>query len=144
MSAKFVAQVEISKPCVNSAGRPAEATSPGIVSSSGSPAAASEPNASTRIASVSGQENSSDLIIALRLVVSKSLHIPEAPVSETRTPLAPEPGGIEEGGAALAAAYGLPNRGFAVVGLQSGADAASWRLDDDSRSHGQLNGRESS
>ncbi len=89
MSAKFIAQIEISKPCVSSASRPAEATRPRIVSSSGSPAATSEPNASTRIASVTGQEKSSDFIIALRFAVLKSLHIPEAPVSETVTPAAP-------------------------------------------------------
>ena len=56
-----------------------------MVSSSGSPAAASEPKASTRIASVTGQEKSSDFIIASRLAALKSLHIPEAPVSETLT-----------------------------------------------------------
>ena len=56
MSAKFIAQIEISKPCVSSASRPAEATRPRIVSISGSPAATSEPKASARIASVTGQE----------------------------------------------------------------------------------------
>ena len=86
MSAKFIAQIEISKPCVSSASRPAEATRPRIVSISGSPAATSEPKASTRIASVTGQEKSSDFIIAVRLAVLKSLHMPEAPVSETLTP----------------------------------------------------------
>ena len=89
MSAKFIAQIEISKPCVSSASRPAEATRPRIVSSSGSPAATSEPNASTRIAIVTGQERSSDFSIALRLAVLKSLHIPEAPVSETGTAAVP-------------------------------------------------------
>ena len=89
MSAKFIAQIEISKPCVSSASRPAEATRPRIVSSSGSPAATSAPNASTRIAIVTGQEKSSDFSIALRLAVLKSLHIPEAPVSETLTAAVP-------------------------------------------------------
>ena len=89
MSAKFIAQIEISKPCVSSERRPAEATRPRIVSINGSPAATSEPNASTRIASVTGQLNSSDFIIALRLAVLKSLHMPDAPVSETVTPEAP-------------------------------------------------------
>jgi hypothetical protein len=56
MSAKFIAQIEISKPCVSSASRPAEASRPSIVSSSGSPAATNDPNASTRIASVTGHE----------------------------------------------------------------------------------------
>ncbi len=85
MSAKFIAQIEISNPCVNSASRPAEATSPRIVSSSGSPAAASEPKASTRIARVTGQEKSSERSIAVRFAVLKSLHIAEEPVSETLT-----------------------------------------------------------
>ena len=88
MSAKFIAQIEISNPCVSSARRPAEETSPRIVSRSGSPAAASVPKASTRIASVTGQERSSDVIIALRLAVLKSDHIPEEPVRETRDVLA--------------------------------------------------------
>ena len=83
MSAKFIAQIEISKPCVSSASSPAEASRPRIVSSSGSPAATSEPKASTRIASVTGQEKSSDFIIAVRLAVLKSDHIPEAPVRLT-------------------------------------------------------------
>ena len=74
---------------MSSVSSPAEATSPTIVSSSGSPAATSEPNASTRIAIVTGQEKSSDFIIAVRLAVLKSLHMPEAPVSETVTPAAP-------------------------------------------------------
>ncbi len=89
MSAKFIAQIEISNPCVSKASRPAEATSPRIVSSRGRPAATSEPNASTRIASVTGQEKSSDFIIAERLALLKSLHIPEAPVSETRASALP-------------------------------------------------------
>ena len=83
MSAKFIAQIEISKPCVSSESAPAEATRPRIVSISGNPAATSEPNASTRIASVTGQLKSSDFIIAVRFAVLKSLHIPDAPVSET-------------------------------------------------------------
>ncbi len=56
-----------------------------IVSISGSPAATSEPNASKRIAIVTGQLISSDFIIAVRFAVLKSLHMPEAPVSETPT-----------------------------------------------------------
>ena len=91
MSAKFIAQIEISKPCVSSASAPAEATRPRIVSSSGSPAATRAPKASTRIAIVTGQEKSSDFSIALRLAVLKSLHIPEAPVSETATADVPAP-----------------------------------------------------
>ena len=56
MSAKFIAQIEISKPCVSSDRSPAEASRPRIVSISGSPAATSEPKAIARIASVIGQE----------------------------------------------------------------------------------------
>ena len=56
MSAKFIAQIEISKPCVSSARSPAEASRPSIVRSSGNPAATSEPKARTRIASVTGHE----------------------------------------------------------------------------------------
>ncbi len=85
ISAKFIAQIEISKPCVSSASRPAEETRPRIVSSSGSPAATSEPNASTRMTIVTGHEKSSDFIIAVRFAVLKSLHIPEAPVRATLT-----------------------------------------------------------
>ncbi len=68
---------------------PAEATRPTIVSSSGSPAATSEPNASRRIAIVTGQLINSDFIIASRFAVLKSLHMPEAPVSETPTSAVP-------------------------------------------------------
>ncbi len=57
-----------------------------IVSISGSPAATSDPNASTRIAIVTGQLNSSDFIIALRLASLKSLHSPLEPVSATVVP----------------------------------------------------------
>ena len=85
MSAKFIAQIEISKPCVSSASRPAEASRPSIVNRSGRPAATSEPKASTRIASVTGQEKSSDFIIAVRLAALKSDHIPDAPVRLTET-----------------------------------------------------------
>ena len=56
------------------------------MSISGSPAATSEPKASTRMTSVTGQENSSDFIIAVRLASLKSDHMPAAPVSETCTP----------------------------------------------------------
>ena len=59
---------------------PAAEASPIIVSISGSPAATSDPNANSRIASVTGQEMTSDFIIAVRLAALKSDHIPEAPV----------------------------------------------------------------
>jgi hypothetical protein len=67
---------------------PAAETSPTIVSIRGSPAATNEPNASSRIPSVTGQEITSDLSIALRLAALKSDHIPEAPVRCTCTPAA--------------------------------------------------------
>ena len=67
---------------------PAEAASPRIVRSSGRPAATSEPNASTRIASVTGHEMSSDFIIALLFASLKSDHIPGAPVRLTDDPVA--------------------------------------------------------
>jgi len=50
------------------------------VSSSGSPAATSAPNASTRMASVTGHESSSLFNIAERLASLKSDHMPDAPV----------------------------------------------------------------
>ena len=56
ISAKFIAQIEISNPLLSSASSPAEASKPRIVSISGSPAATSEPKASARITSVTGQE----------------------------------------------------------------------------------------
>ena len=86
ISAKFIAQIEMSSSWVPRYSDPAEATRPRIVSISGSPAATSEPKASTRITIVTGQLNSSELIIAVRLAVLKSDHIPLAPVSETCTP----------------------------------------------------------
>ncbi len=68
---------------------PAAATSPAIVSISGSPAATREPKASTRIASVTGHEISSDFIIADLFAWLKSDHMPGAPVRLTCTPSAP-------------------------------------------------------
>ena len=56
ISAKFIAQIETSNPCVSRASRPAEVTRPRIVSISGSPAATSVPNASTRMIIVTGHE----------------------------------------------------------------------------------------
>ena len=85
MSAKFIAQIEMSKLFVRSDNSPADATRPRIVSSSGSPAATSEPKASTMIAIVTGQERSSDFIIAALLAVLKSLQMPGDPVTETAT-----------------------------------------------------------
>ncbi len=67
ISAKFIAQIEIGETSVPRNSSPAEAIRPTMVSISGRPAATSEPNASTRIAMVSGQEISSDLSIASRL-----------------------------------------------------------------------------
>jgi hypothetical protein len=80
MSAKFMAQIETSPSWAAMKSDPAEATSPMIVSISGSPAATSAPKASARIASVIGQEYSSDFIMALRLAALKSDHMADAPV----------------------------------------------------------------
>ena len=89
MSAKFIAQIEISASWVARKSTPALATRPMIVSISGRPAATSEPKASTRIASVTGQLKSSERIMAVRLAVLKSDHIADAPVAFTVTPAAP-------------------------------------------------------
>jgi len=70
---------------------PAAEASPTTVSISGSPAATSEPKASSRIASVTGQEISSDLSIADLLASLKSDHMPGAPLTSTRTPGPPTP-----------------------------------------------------
>jgi hypothetical protein len=72
--------------CVPIHNEPAAATSPASVSINGRPAATSEPNASTRIAIVTGQENSSDFIIAVLFSWSKSDHMPAEPARSTRTP----------------------------------------------------------
>ena len=89
MSAKFIAQIETSATWAARKSEPAAATRPRIVSISGNPAATSEPNASTRIASVTGHEISSDFIIASRFAVLKSDQRPEAPVSATSTSAPP-------------------------------------------------------
>ncbi len=73
---------------------PAADASPIIVSISGSPAATSDPNASSRIPRVTGQEMTSDFIIAVRLAALKSDHIPEAPVRSTRTPAEERPASL--------------------------------------------------
>ena len=88
ISAKFIAQIEMSSSWVPRYSDPAEATRPRMVSISGRPAATSEPKASTRMIIVTGQEMTSLLSIAERLASLKSDHIPDAPVSETCTPSA--------------------------------------------------------
>ena len=88
MSAKFIAQIEMSASWVPRKSTPALATSPVMVSISGRPAATSDPNASTRMASVTGQLKSSERIIAVRFAVLKSDHIAEAPVAFTRDAVA--------------------------------------------------------
>ena len=85
--AKFIAQIETGTNWLISTSEPAEATSPARVRMSGSPAATRAPKASTRIASVTGQENISDLSIALRLASLKSDQSREAPVGLTWTPV---------------------------------------------------------
>ncbi len=84
--AKFIAQIEIGESSVPRYRTPAERTSPVIVSISGRPAATREPKARTRIASVTGQEKSSDFSIASRLASLKSDHMPAAPVRLASTP----------------------------------------------------------
>ncbi len=96
ISAKFIAQIEIGASRVPRKRTPAEAIRPTIVSISGRPAATSEPKARTRIASVTGQEISSDFSIASRLASLKSDHMPAAPVRLASTP-----------GAATPASFGL-------------------------------------
>ena len=86
ISAKFIAQIEIGEIRVPRKRTPAEAIRPTIVSISGSPAATSEPKATMRIASVTGQEISSDFNIASRLASLKSDHMPGAPVRFASTP----------------------------------------------------------
>ncbi len=87
MSAKFIAQMETSNTCVTRNRLPAAETRPRIVSRSGSPAATSDPKASTRMASVTGQEMSSDVIIACLFASLKSDHMPGAPVRLAVTPV---------------------------------------------------------
>jgi hypothetical protein len=88
ISAKFIAQIEMSSTSVPRYSEPADATRPRMVSISGRPAATSEPKASSRMPSVTGQEMSSDFSIAVLLASLKSDHMPDAPVSETCTPSA--------------------------------------------------------
>jgi len=87
ISAKFIAQIEIAPICVPRYSDPAAAISPMMVSISGRPAATSEPNATTRIAIVTGQLNNSERIIAEWLAALKSLHSPDEPVKATVMPL---------------------------------------------------------
>ena len=84
--AKFIAQIETGTSWLISTSDPAEATRPARVRTSGSPAASRAPNARTRIARVTGQENISDFSIASRLALLKSDHSIEAPVGCTVTP----------------------------------------------------------
>src|SRR5215208_7778999 len=70
---------------VSNASSPADETSPRIVSSSGNPAATSEPKATTMIAIVTGQESSSDFIIAVLFAVLNALQMAGEPVSATVT-----------------------------------------------------------
>ncbi len=84
--AKFIAQIETGAISVARKSTPAEATRPAIVSISGRPAATSEPKASTRIASVTGQEMTSDFSIAFLFASLKSDHMPAAPVRLASTP----------------------------------------------------------
>ena len=87
--AKFIAQIEIGVTLVKRSSKPAALKRPAIVSNKGSPAATSEPKASTKMASVTGHENNSDLIMAVRLAVLKSDHSTDAPVAVTVIPCEP-------------------------------------------------------
>ena len=78
--AKFMAHTEIGVIWFRSTRPPADATKPATVSRSGKPAATSDPKARTMIARVTGQENSSALIIASWLALLKSAHNADAPV----------------------------------------------------------------
>ncbi len=84
--AKFIAQIETGTNWLISTRDPADATSPASVRISGRPAATSAPKASTRIASVTGHEYSSDFSIADRLASLKSDQSSEAPVGFTWIP----------------------------------------------------------
>ncbi len=84
--AKFIAQIETGTSSLMRTSEPAEATNPASVRSSGRPAATRAPNASTRIAMVTGHENSSDLSMASRLASLKSDQSREDPVGLTWMP----------------------------------------------------------
>lgn len=83
--AKFIAQIETGISSLISTSEPAEATRPARVRISGRPAATRAPKASTRIASVTGQETISEVSIASRFASLKSDHSSEEPVGLTCT-----------------------------------------------------------
>src|SRR5665213_2113670 len=84
-----MAQIEMGVILVKRSNMPAALKRPAMVSSRGRPAATSEPKASTKMASVTGQENISDLIMAVRFAVLKSDQSTDAPVAVTVIPLEP-------------------------------------------------------
>ena len=84
--AKFIAQMDTGTISLMRTNEPAEATRPASVSNRGSPEATNAPNASTRIASVTGHETSSDFSMAPRLASLKSDHSSDEPVGLTWTP----------------------------------------------------------
>ena len=126
MSAKFIAQIEMSKTPVSSASSPADETSPRMVSSSGSPAATSEPKARTMIAIVTGQERSSDFIIADLLDSLNSFQTAGEPVSATVT--SPLPARSSWGFRSPAAATMVVGSPFAPAEI-----TAVWPSGDDGR-----------
>ena len=77
ISAKFIAQIEIGETSVPRKSEPGGGDQADDRQHQRKPAATSEPKASTRIASVTGQEMSSDFSIASRLASLKSDHIPD-------------------------------------------------------------------
>src|SRR3954453_15796836 len=86
-----MAQIEISAKRVLIHSEPAAAISPAIVNMSGRPGANNEPEASTRMASVTGQEMTSDFSLAHLFASLKSDQVPAAPVRLTSTPSRPRP-----------------------------------------------------
>ena len=83
--AKFIAQMLTGAMCVARTSAPAAETSPTRVSIRGRPAATRLPNARTSTSMVTGQDSTSDLIIAAWLTLLKFAHSALEPVSSTET-----------------------------------------------------------
>ncbi len=83
MRAKFSAQILTGAMWVDSTSAPAAVSNPTRVSMSGRPAATRLPKASTSTAIVTGQDSTSERIIASWLTLLKSDHSPLDPVSST-------------------------------------------------------------
>src|SRR6266496_706335 len=87
ISAKFNAQMLTGAMLVDSTSAPAATSRPASVSISGSPAATRLPNAITSTIIVTGQDSTSDLIIAAWLTLLKFAHSALEPVTSTEMPL---------------------------------------------------------